>query len=160
MGPVPNACVFSRDRAHRYELIHRFNDRADPRLILWIGLNPSIADEQRLDRTLTRIASFSRREGFDGFVMANLFTLVTTYPKVMRAHPRPVSAQADAWLRRSAARCERIVVAWGAGGEFRERGPAVLRLLGDRPLLCLGRTQAGHPRHPLYVAGAQPLVAW
>jgi len=35
-----------------------------------------------------------------------------------------------------------------------------VKLFAGRELWCLGLTQDGHPRHPLYVAGDQPLVRW
>jgi hypothetical protein len=41
-----------------------------------------------------------------------------------------------------------------------ERAAAVTRLLAGHDLWCLGTTREGHPRHPLYVAGRQPLVRW
>jgi hypothetical protein len=158
--PVENECLFSPDRRHRYRLIHRWNPGPQEKLILWIGLNPSTADEARLDPTLTRIAAFSRREGFDGFWMANLFALRTPHPKIMMASPDPIGSATDAELLIAAARCARIVAAWGVGGEFSERGAAVARLFVGKKLWCLGSTLTGHPRHPLYVAGKQPLVRW
>ena len=159
-APLENECHFSPDRRHRYSLIHRWNPHPRGRLILWIGLNPSTADESQLDPTLTRIAAFSKREGFDGFWMANLFAARTPHPKVMMAAPDPVGPATDAELLRAAAGCEQIVAAWGVGGEFQDRGAAVARLFAGKNLWCLGQTLAGHPRHPLYVAGKQPLVRW
>ncbi|MEI7798565.1 MAG: DUF1643 domain-containing protein [Opitutaceae bacterium] len=157
---MENECLFSADRRHRYRLIHRWNPSPQEKLILWIGLNPSTADEARLDPTLTRIAAFSRREGFDGFWMANLFALRTPHPKVMMTAADPIGPATDAELLIAAARCTQIVAAWGVGGEFCERGSAVARLFAGKKLWCLGSTQAGHPRHPLYVAGEQPLIHW
>jgi hypothetical protein len=78
---MENECTFSPDRRHRYSLIHRINPLLGDRLIMWIGLNPSTADESQLDPTLTRIRSFSEREGYDGFWMANIFALRTPYPR-------------------------------------------------------------------------------
>jgi len=157
---LENFCTFSPDRRHRYSLVHRWNPLFGDRLILWIGLNPSTADEQQLDPTLTRIRSFSQREGFDGFWMANLFGLRTPYPKEMMADPDPVGAGNNDALLEAAGRCSKIVAAWGAGGDFQARGLAVARLLAGHKLWCLGTTQDGQPRHPLYVAGAAPLVRW
>lgn len=118
------------------------------------------ADESQLDPTLTRIRSFSQREGFDGFWMANLFGLRTPYPKEMMSAPDPVGPGNDASLLAAADRCEKIVAAWGVSGVYQERADAVVRLFASRELWCLGTTQDGHPRHPLYVAGKQPLVRW
>ncbi len=157
---MDNVCHFSPDRRHRYSLVHQWNPLFSDRLIMWIGLNPSTADESKLDPTLTRIRSFSQREGFDGFWMANLFGLRTPYPEEMKAAPDPVGLENDTSLLAAAERCERIVAAWGVSGEYQARAEAVARLLGKRELWCLGTTQDGHPRHPLYVAAAQPLVRW
>ena len=157
---MENECVFSADRRHRYSLIHRINPLLGDSLILWIGLNPSTADESQLDPTLTRIRSFSEREGFHGFWMANLFGLRTPYPKEMMAAEDPVGPGNDASLKLAAKRCERIVAAWGAIGEYQSRAEAVAKLFPGRELWCLGTTKDGHPRHPLYVNGRQELVRW
>ncbi len=84
---MENLCHFLSDRRHRYSLVHRWNPLLGDRLIMWIGLNPSTADEQQLDPTLTRIRGFSQREGFDGFLMTNLFGLRTPYPDEMMKDP-------------------------------------------------------------------------
>ena len=81
---VENLCHFSPDRRHRYALIHRWNPLFSDRSSLRVGLNPSTANEDQLDPTLTRIAAFSKREGFDGFWMANLLGLRTPYPKEVK----------------------------------------------------------------------------
>ena len=44
-----------------------------------------------------------------------------------------------------------ILCAWGAHGTLRGRAGDVRMLLRDRPLHCLGMTQAGEPAHPLYL---------
>lgn len=156
-----NECVFSDDRAHRYLLIHRWGvKKPRERLVMWIGLNPSIADEARLDRTLTRIAGFSKREGFDGFLMANLFTLVATYPEDLRVSRSPNSPESDYWLMHAAKISPMIVAAWGAGGTFQNRHNEVLEKLASPRLHCLGKTKEGHPRHPLYVHGSQRITLW
>lgn len=157
---MENECTFSPDRRHRYSLIHRINPLLGDRLILWIGLNPSTADESQLDPTLTRIRSFSEREGYDGFWMANIFGLRTPYPKEMMAANDPVGPGNDASLKLAAKRCDRIVAAWGNIGEYQDRAEAVVKLFPGRELWCLGTTKDGHPRHPLYVNGQQALVRW
>ncbi|MCF3651339.1 DUF1643 domain-containing protein [Synoicihabitans lomoniglobus] len=158
---MDNLCQFSSDRVHRYSLIHRFDPLfGGERFMLWIGLNPSTADENQLDPTLTRIAGFCRREGMDGFHMGNLFGQRTPYPKEMMAAPDPVGPGNDASLLEAAAKCERVIAAWGVTGDFQDRAAAVVKLLAGFDLWCLGTTKAGHPRHPLYVKADQPLVRW
>ena len=66
----------------------------------------------------------------------------------------------DASLRLAASHCSTIIASWGAIGEYQSRAEAVAKLFPGRELWCLGTTQDCHPRHPLYVAGKQPLVRW
>jgi hypothetical protein len=58
--------------------------------VAWIGLNPSIADEQKLNRTLKKILGFTKHFSFQRFKMINLFALVSTDPQVMLKHVDPV----------------------------------------------------------------------
>ena len=159
---MENACHFSPDRVHRYSLIHRLDPLlGGDRLIMWIGLNPSTADESQLDPTLRRIARFSERDGYDGFWMANIFALRTPYPKEMMAHADPVGPENDASLLAAAARCDRIVARLGRERRLPSPRPTPSSAsLVKRELWCLGTTQAGHPRHPLYVHGDQKLVRY
>ncbi len=158
---VKNECHFSDDRVHRYSLIHRLNPlMGGNRLMLWIGLNPSTADEEKLDPTLTRIARFSEREKMDGFWMGNLFGMRATAPAVMKAASYPNGPGNDAALLEAASKCEKIVAAWGVHGEFLNRADHVVKLLADYDLWCVGTTKDGHPRHPLYVRADKPLTRW
>ncbi len=53
-----------------------------------------------------------------------------------------------------------VWLGWGNGGQWRGRDQAVLPVLlqQDLPLLALGLTASGQPRHPLYAAkAARPL---
>jgi hypothetical protein len=151
-----NECVFSADRKYRYLLIHCWEPAMPERSAMWIGLNPSIADEHRLDSTLTRIRSVSRALGFNTFYMTNLFALVSTDLRAMIRHPEPVGEDNDFHIRRIAAQQPTIFVAWGAHGSHRNRDREVLDLLtqlGRTDLLCLGINKGGSPKHPLHLAG-------
>ena len=77
---MQNDCIFSADRRYRFVLKHTWEPLFPPKLCTWIGLNPSIADETQLDPTLRRIRAFSAAWGYNGFIMTNLFGLVSTDP--------------------------------------------------------------------------------
>jgi hypothetical protein len=129
---------------------------------VFLGLNPSTADETRDDPTARRCVAFARRWGLGGLILVNLFAFRATDPDVLMKAPDPIGPDNDRWLRHYAARSQRIVAAWGLHGSFRERDRTVVELrcqrcdgrekrLGDA-LWCLGYTQDGrHPRHPLYL---------
>jgi hypothetical protein len=55
-----------------------------------------------------------------------------------------------------------VIVAWGTHGELQDRGNAVRKLLCDAgsALHMLRLTKAGHPGHPLYVAGDTQPMRW
>jgi len=155
-----NDCVFSSDRAYRYSLLHTITTPAQghAKIIAWIGLNPSTADEQQLDPTLRRIRSFTEREGGTAFVMLNLFAFRATDPNDMRrAHRRDVDVigpNNDDIIRTWASVAIKVIACWGAGWEFYPtRSAAVQGIVASRigTIFCLGRTQEGHPCHPLYL---------
>lgn len=156
---MDNECVFSADRNHRYTLIHRPNPLfGSDRLLMWIGLNPSTADEKQLDPTLTRILGYSLREGYDGFIMTNLFAWRATEPKDMKASPDPIGPDNDRRLLECARRCGKVVAAWGSHGSFMERDVQVCALLKDFEMVCLSRNADGGPGHPLYLKKTLPFA--
>jgi hypothetical protein len=164
-----NQCNFSTCRRYRYTLEHVIEDAPEltrDRRIQWIGLNPSTADEQKLDNTLRRIRSFSLAAGFGGFVMTNVFAYRATKPADMRAQSDPVGPLNDEYLEIVAKRCEATVACWGGLNKFpkalRHRAASVRLLFAriNRPLLCLGLNDDGSPEHPLFVDGETTLQAY
>jgi len=154
-----NACVFSADRRHRYTLMHRPDPLfSEGRLLMWVGLNPSTADERQLDPTLTRILGYSLREGYAGFIMTNLFAWRATDPKDMKAASDPIGSDNDHWLLECARRCRKVVAAWGSHGSFRNRDAQVCELLRDFEVVCLARNADGAPGHPLYLKKTAPFA--
>ena len=130
---------------------------------MFIGLNPSTADEIDDDPTVRRCIRFGRDWGYNGLVMMNAYAFRATQPKVMKASLVPVGPDNDTWLRFLGHEVIRgdgiIIAAWGTHcTEERER--QVCEIIG-RPIHCLGRTQAGRPKHPLYLkADTQPEAFW
>jgi len=46
-----------------------------------MGLNPSVADKEQSDHTITRVKQYSSREPDSGFVMLYIYAQRTPYPK-------------------------------------------------------------------------------
>jgi hypothetical protein len=120
--------------------------------VLFIGLNPSTADETVNDPTIRRCMTFAKKFGGGRLIMANLFALRATDPYQMLEHPEPIGPDNDHWLRRLAREAGITIAAWGVHGQFRGRAEAVRALLPSQ-LFALGLTKEGHPRHPLYLPG-------
>ena len=156
----------SRDGRYRYLLERRLADRAerDRQRLLVVMLNPSTADEQADDPTITRLVARAQRMRFGSLLVANLFALRATEPRALKRSTEPGDTPLnDHFLREEAARADAIIVAWGAHGDFRARArdvEEILRLAHGGPLWCLGVTRGGHPKHPLYIATKARLEAW
>ena len=148
---------FSPDRNYRYSLWRRWEQNAP--YALFIGLNPSTANEREDDPTIRRCKRFAADWGYGAIYMANLFALRATDPKVMLRHNDPVGVDNDVWLQDLARDAGVIVCAWGAHGGHRERDKRVMHLLSAHDLMCLGSTKDGKPRHPLYIKADKQLEA-
>lgn len=143
---------FDPTNTWRYEL-GRVWDRNRKRLA-FLMLNPSTADAEVLDNTVTRCLGFADSwEEYGSLEVGNLFALRSTDPKALRKHPDPVGPENDSALLGIAERAHLIVLAWGNLGTYKGRADDVLLLL--RPYLgklhLLELTKEGEPIHPLYV---------
>ncbi len=76
---------FSRCRKWRYLLWRKW---ADGPVANFLMLNPSTADELRLDPSCTRARLYAERWGFGALVVTNLFGWRATDPADMKARAR------------------------------------------------------------------------
>lgn len=151
--------VFSPCRDYRYTLWREW-DMHNPTYAMFIGLNPSTADEVQDDPTVRRCIRFAKEWGYGALCMMNAFSYRATDPVVMKAQAAPVGADNDRWLVEIAQGASIIIAAWGVHGVHHGRSDKVRQLLdGNTKLHCLGRTKAGLPKHPLYLAAnTQPVL--
>jgi hypothetical protein len=126
---------------------------------LFVGLNPSIADEVDNDPTIRRCVDYATRWGYGALCMVNLFALRETDPAVMKAEPHPIGPDNDFWIVEMAKQAEVVIAAWGVHGAHLRRDQAVKLLLGQK-LTCLRKTKNGHPGHPLYLKKTLAPVAF
>lgn len=158
---MQRGATFSPCRAYRYEL-HRVWDAHKPPA-MFIGLNPSTADETVDDPTIRRCIAYAQAWGYGGLIMGNLFAFRATDPKVMKAASFPVGGDNDHWLRVNALRAGVVVAAWGTHGAFLDRGLIVKRDLAEVArggLHHLKLTKDGYPGHPLYLKADLQPQAW
>lgn len=144
---------------YRYTL-ERVWDASLP-VAVYIMLNPSTADASVDDNTIRRCRWFAEREGYGGITVVNLFALRSTDPAALRDHAAPIGPQTDRWICTVLCQDPGVVIAaWGAHAFAAGRAVDVLRTIAahDVPVKCLGTTKDGHPKHPLYLAKATPLI--
>jgi hypothetical protein len=122
---------------------------------MFVGLNPSTADESENDATIRRCIRFAQDWGYDGLCMTNLFAYRTVDPQKMMAKADPIGPDNDQHLLTAAANAGIIVAAWGAMGDHLGRAATVTALLPAMHSLRV--TKNGQPGHPLYIpSSAQP----
>lgn len=149
-----SGALFSADRRYRY-LLWRTWQESGP-LVLFVGLNPSTADELSNDPTIRRCIGFAKSWGARGALVGNLFSFRATKPRDLFAADEPVGEDTDAWLEVGRAVSSTTVACWGAHGSHLGRSQQVRPLLGA--VMCLGTTNEGEPRHPLYMRADTPLA--
>lgn len=130
-------------------------------------LNPSTATDEVDDPTIRRVTRFTRDAGYDELIVVNLFAIRATNPKRLAEMARDhhiVGADNQEKIRQAIDASKAVVCAWGAQPIVREYTMARFVVLAastaGRPLVCLGVTKAGHPKHPLYVRADQPFVPY
>jgi hypothetical protein len=159
-GDAPSTAVYSDCERYRY-LLTRTWDTTGKRA-LFIMLNPSTATEVQNDPTVERCERRARTLGFGAFRVCNIFAWRDTDPKKMRAAADPVGPENDAAILDSTRWADRIVCAWGSHGAHLDRGAKMEALLRETglPLYHLGLTQAGQPKHPLYISYDRQPELW
>jgi hypothetical protein len=144
---VERSAVLDHSGQYRYRLDRRWSAGPTATFVL---LNPSTADGEVDDPTLRRCMGFAKAWGCGGLVVVNLFALRTPDPKELGRAKDPVGPENDAYLRAAVDEADCVVLGWGASG-LGDRAESVLSWL-PRPLMCLGMTRGGAPRHPLYLS--------
>lgn len=156
---MSGAAAFSDCGRYRYLLWRRWGGGA---ALVAVMLNPSRAGAERGDATLSLCLGRARRAGFGALTVVNLFALIDPCPGALRRAADPVGPANDAAIGHALVRGGAILCAWGNDGARGGRAEAVaarLRAAG-RPLLHLGLTQTGQPRHPRGVPLAREMVRW
>ena len=156
----PSVATYSDCETYRYALTRTWDDSGAR--VNFLMLNPSTATEVQNDPTVERCERRARALGFGAFRVTNIFALRATDPRDMRAAADPIGAGNDAAILEAADWATQVVCAWGTHGAHMGRGIAVEALLRPTgvPLLHLGLSKAGHPKHPLYISYTTQPEPW
>ena len=141
---------FSNDKKHRYKLSRHW-DLNKPQ-ILYIMLNPSIANENIDDPTIKRLIRFTMEFKFGGFFVVNLFTQITPYSKTIDTSVGLTKLNLKT-IKNFVNKVDEVVYAWGNSIEE----PRELKYLVKNPK-CFGKNLNGTPKHPLYLPSNSKLI--
>ena len=128
--------------------------------VICIGINPSTATPEEPDNTIKSVKRIAKYNGYDGWIMLNVYPLRETDPKKLpkdfleekiEINKKEVEkiikdySDADIWC------------AWGTAIEKREYLKSALKEMltilakgNNNNFKCIACTKNGHPRHPLY----------
>ena len=129
--------------------------------LICIGINPSTARPDALDNTLKSVERIAHGNGFDSFIMFNVYAQRATSPDDMEKELNEALHRENLEAFRyvlSIAEKPSIWAAWGAIIEKRKYLPGCVRDMvrsGEEygaDWYCAGAiTKKGHPHHPLYL---------
>jgi hypothetical protein len=142
---VEKKANISKDKIYRYTLSRTW-DSTKP-TVLFIGLNPSIADENIDDPTITRCINFAKDWGYGTLLMANLFAFRSTYPKEIYLIDDPIGKDNDHYILECVKQSDLIIACWGNNGTYMDREKIIKELVPN--LYCLQKNKNGTPHHPL-----------
>lgn len=148
--------VLSNCRQYRYSLWREWI--GGDGFAMFVGLNPSTADETNDDPTIRRCIGFAKEWGFAGLCMTNLFAFRATDPSDMLRAVDPIGPENDSYLQGVAMHAGVVVAAWGTNGTHLGRDIAVRQMIPSLKILKL--TKDGHPGHPLYLPKTLLPVPW
>ena len=127
--------------------------------LLAVGLNPSSADEKRLDPTTRIIERIAKNHGCDGWYIINLYPLRCAKPADL---PRRKSVEhfsqnirfVDAFLRENMESVGKVCLGWGNHigtlSYLQKAAIEIQDLLMNHTseFCCIGITKDGNPMHP------------
>lgn len=128
--------------------------------LICFGINPSTAEPDNLDPTLTRVKNIAAQFGYDGWIMLNVYPQRATDPNDMDDVFNE-SYHCDNLHHISEVLQWHQGIVWAAWGTLIEKRPYLKKCLKDivdiaEPYAVDWKTRgqrskAGHPHHPLYL---------
>lgn len=129
--------------------------------LICIGINPSTAQPGDLDNTLKSVERIAHGNGFDSFLMFNVYAQRATDPNTMEKVCNPLLHRENMEAFRHVLSISDRPAVWAAWGSIIEKRKYLPDCLRDMLEIgkeygagwyCAGAvTKKGHPHHPLYL---------
>ena len=129
--------------------------------LICIGINPSTAQPGALDNTLKSVERIALGNGFDSFIMFNVYAQRATRPDDMERSCNLSLHRENMEAFRYVLSISEKPTVWAAWGAIIEKRPYLMDCLKD--MVSIGReyeaswqcagviSKKGHPHHPLYL---------
>lgn len=129
--------------------------------LICIGINPSTARPDALDNTLKSVERIAKYNGFDSFIMFNVYAQRATDPNAMERSANPLLHRENMEAFRYVLSISSSPAVWAAWGSIIEKRAYLFQCLRDMLKIgdeygarwfCAGAvSKKGHPHHPLYL---------
>ncbi len=135
--------------------------------LICIGINPSTAEPDNLDPTLKSVERIALNNGYDSFIMFNVYAQRATRPRDMEKERNESLHRANMEAFDYILSLSPAPAVWAAWGNIIEERAYLKNCLTD--MLAIGekhgalwftagkRSVKGHPHHPLYLKATSPL---
>lgn len=137
------------------------------RPLVCIGINPSTAEPDKLDPTLQSVERIALNNGFDSFIMFNVYAQRATSPNHMDQAMNTELHQENMKAFRHILSLSAAPTVWAAWGTIIEKRPYLVECLSDmidigcehnaQWVSCGKKSVKGHPHHPLYLRKDSPV---
>ena len=159
---MKSSASFSTCKDYRWNLSRYINK--SQKTLIFIGLNPSLANKSENDPTLKRLLGFAELWGYGSLIVVNLFARITKSPKVLASCDDPVGWKNDFELNKRISYWEtkdsyELWIGWGINGRLMNRDKLLLKRIkkSSKKPYVIGLTKDGYPRHPLYTSKQENL---
>lgn len=129
--------------------------------LICIGINPSTAEPEHLDNTLKSVERIALGNGYDSFLMFNVYAQRATNPDTMERVCNPLLHRENLEAFRYVLGISDKPAVWAAWGAIIEKRDYLADCLRDflavgeelgTAWYCAGAiSKKGHPHHPLYL---------
>ena len=129
--------------------------------LICIGINPSTAQPGDLDNTLKSVERVAHANGYDSFIMFNVYAQRATDPDTMEKSCNMLLHRENMEAFRYVLSISQSPAVWAAWGTIIEKRDYLPECLQDMiaigkeygaKWLCAGKvSKKGHPHHPLYL---------
>ncbi len=149
----------SDDGLFRWWLQRRWGDGP---IVCFVCLNPSTADAERDDPTVTRCIGYAKSWGFGALDIRNLYPYLATKPKDLFTAMKRMDVTGGDRGRselRAAMTADLVIAAWGGHATLGAQD-RFLELTDPKPIFHLAKTKDGKPVHPLFQRADLMPVPW
>ena len=158
-------CWISECKLYRWTLEFRISN--SHKELIFIGLNPSLSDNQFTDNTTKKIIKISSFNKYGKLKLINLFALITKKPINLKNHKDPVGIYNNHVIKSNLTYwsdnidCD-LWLGWGNNGKLFSRNEHILKILLKYKKLkqkkflnsfdpfIIRKTKSNNPVHPLY----------